>query len=75
MHPGVGVNIQDFQNVTINRDEKRAELGVGKDYTVFITVGKLIDRKNHNILLDAIKQLKDKNVILLIVGSGVNADI
>lgn len=73
LHPGVGVNIQDFQNVMINRDKKREELGVAKNQTVFITVGELIDRKNHDILLDAMKQINDKDVVLLIAGSGANA--
>lgn len=74
LHPGVGVNVRDFQNVTIDRDEKRTELGVAKNQTVFITVGELIDRKNHDILLDAMKRLNDKNVALLIAGGGANAD-
>lgn len=74
LHPGVGVNIRDFQDVVINRDEKRKELGIEKKQIAFITVGELIDRKNHDILLDAIKQLNDKNVVLLIVGSGANTD-
>lgn len=74
LHPGVGVNIHDFQNVAINRDEKRAELGVAKNQIAFITVGELIDRKNQGILLDAIKQLNHEDAVLLVVGSGANAD-
>lgn len=74
LHPGVGVNIHDFQNVTINRDEKRAELGVAKNQIAFITVGELIDRKNQDTLLDAMKQLNHEDAVLLIVGSGANAD-
>lgn len=74
LHPGVGVNIHDFQNVTINRDEKRAELGVAKNQIAFITVGELIDRKNQDTVLDAMKQLNHEDAVLLIVGSGANAD-
>lgn len=73
LHPGVGVNIRDFQDVAVNRDEKRKEIDVGKNQVVFITVGELIDRKNHDILLDAMKQLNNKNAVLLIVGNGTNA--
>lgn len=36
-------------------------------------MGELIDRKNHDILLDAMKQINDKDVVLLIAGSGANA--
>lgn len=72
LHPGVGVNIRNFQNVMIDRDEKRAELGV-TNKTVFVTVGELIDRKNQDILLDAMKFLSDKGAVLLIAGDGRNA--
>lgn len=72
LHPGVGVDIQRFQNVIISRDNKRTELGVTKEQIVFITVGELIDRKNHDILIDAMRQLDHKNVMLLIAGDGVN---
>ena len=74
LHPGVGVNIRDFQDIEVNQDEKRKELGIKKNQMVFITVCELIDRKNHDILLEAVKQLNDKNVVLLIAGSGDNAD-
>lgn len=60
--------------MAINRDEKRKQLGIEKNQIVFITVGELIDRKNHDILLDAMKQWNHENVVLLIVGSGANAD-
>lgn len=73
LHPGVGVSIRDFQDVEINRDEKRKELGVEKNQIVFITVGELIDRKNHDVLLEAMKQWNYEDAVLLIAGSGANA--
>lgn len=72
LHPGVGVNIRDFQDVAVNRDEKRTLCG--KNQVVFIIVGELVDRKNHDILLDAMKRLNFTNDVLLIAGNGTNAD-
>lgn len=74
LHPGVGVNIKDFQDVKYDRDKKRAELGLKTNQVVFITVGELIDRKNHDILIDAMKKNNQNNIVLFIVGSGQNAD-
>lgn len=72
LHPGVGVNIENFHNLEVDCLEKRAELGVKADQIVFITVGELIDRKNHDILIDAMKKINRSDVILLITGAGVN---
>ena len=70
LHPGVGVNIANFQDVEVDRSQNRAELGVKPDQTVFITVGELIDRKNHDILIDAMKKLNKSDTVLLIAGAG-----
>lgn len=74
LHPGVGVNVQNFQNVEIDCVEKRIELGIKPDQTVFVTVGELIDRKNHDILIDAMKKLNKSDTVLLIAGAGENMD-
>lgn len=54
--------------------EKRIELGIKPDQTVFVTVGELIDRKNHDILIDAMKKLNKSDTVLLIAGAGENMD-
>lgn len=63
-----------FQNVEIDRIEKRKELGIKPDQTVFVTVGELIDRKNYDILIDAMKKINQSEVVLLIAGAGKNAN-
>lgn len=70
LHPGVGVNIKDFQEVDVDRDKKRAELGVKPNQVVFLNVGELIDRKNHKVLLQAMKKLNNPQAVLLIAGDG-----
>lgn len=74
LHPGVGVNVQQFQNAEVDRLKKRAELGIKPDQIAFITVGELIDRKNHDILIDAMKKMIPDNMVLLIAGAGENAE-
>lgn len=70
LHPGVGVNVKDFEDVDVDREKKRAELGVKPDQVVFLNVGELIDRKNHKVLLQAMKKLSNPQAILLIAGDG-----
>ena len=72
LHPGVGVNIQSFREVKVDCLKKRTELGIHPDQMVFLTVGELINRKNHDILLDAMKKMKPFHAVLLIAGAGAN---
>lgn len=70
LHPGVGVNVKDFQDVEIDRDQKREELGVSPDQVLFLNVGELIDRKNQKALLQAMKKLNNPKAMLYIAGDG-----
>jgi glycosyltransferase involved in cell wall biosynthesis len=56
------------------REARRGKLGIGKDKTVIAFFGKLISKKNPDLLLQAIPFLKENlksNMTLLFVGSGV----
>lgn len=68
--PGVGIDLARFENVQADRTEKRREIGVPEDAVVMISVGELSDRKNHKLVLQALKQLENKNVHYVIVGKG-----
>ena len=70
LHPGVGVNIKDFEDVDIDREKKREGVGVKPDQVMFLNVGELIDRKNHKVLLQAMKKLNNPKAVLLIAGDG-----
>lgn len=70
LHPGVGVNIADFQKAEVDRDKKREELDVKSDQILFLSVGELIERKNHKVLFQAMKKLNDPRTVLLIAGDG-----
>ncbi len=72
--PGVGIDTKRFSSRIGNRQEKRAELGLkGSDF-VLLSVGELIPRKNHTVVLDALSDIKSKNQLdsiqYLICGRG-----
>lgn len=70
--PGVGVDTEKFR--TAERKDIRSELGIPADAFVMLTVGELFPRKNQKILIDAMQQLKDLPIHLIICGNGILLD-
>ena len=59
--PGVGIDLKKFSQGIGNRDEKRAELGLKDSDFVLLSVGELIARKNHSLVLESLGELQRKN--------------
>ncbi len=59
--PGVGIDINKFRKRVGNRDKKRKEFGFKDTDFLLLSVGELIARKNHAVVLDALGKLKKKN--------------
>jgi len=70
--PGVGVDIVSLEQriASIDRSEKRKELGLSADAAVIITVGELNANKNHIQALKSLSKLTKTNFHYLIVGNG-----
>ncbi|MBI4856826.1 MAG: glycosyltransferase family 4 protein [Acetobacterium woodii] len=68
--PGIGVDTGKFRNVDVDRTEKRAELKISEDTVVLLSIGELIERKNHESALRAISKLNSQNFVYLICGEG-----
>lgn len=68
--PGVGLDTKKFENVAVNKKEKRKELGLPDDAIVLLSVGELNKNKNHETVIKAISKLDNKNLYYLICGSG-----
>lgn len=76
--PGVGVDTNKFSACTTSKDEKRKELGIPEDAFVLLSVGELGARKNHQVVIDALGELKEKHelgdIYYIIAGTGVLRD-
>ena len=72
--PGVGIDLSKFNTMEFNRDRKREELGISHKSFVILSVGELIPRKNHKIVLEALSILKNidkiSDIQYLICGNG-----
>ena len=67
---GIGFQPSKFQNTICDRNMKRNEVGVSQDEILLMCVGELQKRKNHEPVIDALAQLGDKKLKLIICGFG-----
>lgn len=68
--PGVGIDTKKFSCGLIDREEKRKSLGLKDTDIMLLSVGELIPRKNHGIVIEAVAQLKDERYKYFICGKG-----
>lgn len=68
--PGVGIDIDKIRNLKIDKERKRASIGVPKDKILMISVGELIERKNHEVIIKALAQINNPDIYYAIAGKG-----
>ncbi|NDL68714.1 glycosyltransferase family 4 protein [Anaerotalea alkaliphila] len=68
--PGVGIDLEKFNTVELDRDLKRSELGLPKDALVVLSVGELNKNKNHEVIIRAIAKINNTNIHYIICGQG-----
>lgn len=71
--PGVGIDLDKYGYIGITKEEKRKELGISGGTVVLLSVGELIERKNHETVIRAIARLREQTEIkikYLIAGQG-----
>ncbi len=68
--PGVGVDIQKFSSAVVDKETKRAEIGVPADSVLLFSVGELNKNKNHEIVIRAIAELNRSDIHYIIAGKG-----
>lgn len=68
--PGIGVHTKDFFNEYVDRQSLRKEFGFSDNDFVFLSVGQLSVRKNHEVIIRALAKIQNNSVKYLIVGFG-----
>lgn len=68
--PGVGINLEKYTKLHIDKIEKRKELSIPVDSFVVLSVGELNKNKNHEVIIRAIANLNNPKVYYVICGQG-----
>lgn len=69
--PGVGVNLNKFSDIHINKEEYKKELGIPNNSKIILSVGELNKNKNHETVIRAMASLKNKDIHYVVAGVGV----
>lgn len=68
--PGVGVNIDKFRTVVVDKTAKRKELGIPEDVFLVLSVGELNENKNHQLVIRALAEINNPKIHYAIAGVG-----
>lgn len=73
--PGVGVDISKIKNTAVDKCKYKASLGIPADGIMILSLGELIDRKNHEVIIRAIANLDRTDIYYVICGKGPLRDM
>ena len=68
--PGVGVDLSKFSSEKANVSIKRKELGLSEKDIILFSVGELNTNKNHQIIIEAMSKIYNKNLKYFVAGKG-----
>lgn len=67
---GVGITLDDFKDIKVDKILLRKQLGLSNDDIVCISAGDLVARKNYSTSIEAVAMSKNNNIHFLICGVG-----
>ena len=68
--PGVGIDVEKFQNVSIDKSAKRREIGVPANALLLLSVGELNTNKNHSFVIRLLSRSELASVHCAVAGDG-----
>lgn len=68
--PGVGIDLSKFENIQVDRNAKREEIGIPEDAFLLLSVGELNENKNHQIVINAMAEINEPSIHYAIAGFG-----
>lgn len=68
--PGVGVNISRIANTEVDRAAMKESIGIPSDGIMILSIGEMIERKNHQVIIKALGKLQRKDIYYVICGKG-----
>ena len=68
--PGVGVDISRIKNTVVNKKDYKASIGIPEECVMLLSVGEMIERKNHEVIIRALGKLQNNKIYYVICGKG-----
>ena len=68
--PSVGVDINKIKGIVIDKATKKETIGVPADKILIISVGELIERKNHEVIIRALEKIDNSDIYYVVAGKG-----
>lgn len=68
--PGVGVDIGRIQKTSVNRAAYKKSIGIPENSIMLLSVGEMIERKNHEVIIRALGKLRNRKIHYVICGKG-----
>lgn len=68
--PGVGVDIKTISNIEVDKEAYKESIGIPRDCVMLLSIGELIERKNHEVIVKALGKLKNSGIYYVICGKG-----
>ena len=68
--PGVGVDISKIKNTSVDKAAYKRSIGLPEDCVMLLSVGEMIERKNHEVVIRALGKLQDERIYYVICGKG-----
>lgn len=68
--PGVGVDISKIKDTSVDRAAYKRSIGIPETCTMLLSIGELIERKNHEVIIRALGKLQNKDIYYVICGKG-----
>lgn len=68
--PGVGVNLDRIQQAKVDKRAYKRFIGVPEDSVLVLSIGEMIERKNHEVIIRAIAKICNPNIFYAICGKG-----
>ena len=68
--PGVGIDLEKFKLIAVDKAKKRKELGILEDAILLLSVGELNKNKNHEVIIRAVAKINNPKIYYCIAGRG-----
>ena len=68
--PGVGVDIKRIKEAKVDKKSYKKSIGIPENCIMLLSIGEMIERKNHQVIIKALGKLKRDDIYYVICGKG-----